>query len=220
MALTNKISLFASLILCAAGTSSAASTDRVAYVLHNLVECNLDRRCLTKPDGGPSRLVTVESDGTLKFDKIGGSSSPIDDFYVEQSIWEVSPVTKKFAGATFAVGRDPAATLAQISDLAGKGTITEAPELSKKKSDDFVFLHLIPASAGGCYPAWINTHKELVHNDKNILKLRTAKLHDPRLVQFRTEWVNFFVSHQDNLTDAHIQNQVSHMRRKYSDFFG
>jgi len=205
-------SVFLTLIVATA-PAFATSYEGKAGLLNNLLESNFDRRCLTKPDSEAVRRLSVEPDGTLKFEKLPGRREAVsvqDDFYREQSIWELAPVTKYWAGSGF--------------DLACNGTPAASkegpcPELASRKSDEYVFLHLIPASAGGLILSWESKHQGQIHNPNNVLRLKISKLQDPRLLEFRKEWVKFFLAHPDGLTDIDLEKQANELREKYANFF-
>jgi hypothetical protein len=159
----------------------------------------------------------VNADGTLKIETPGkNEDTPVDNFYREQSLWEVQPVSARFAGITVPIANRIACQIGMQNNdelaikAAGEGL-----------SPEYVYLHLIPASAGGEYTvsAWFKKHEKLVHDPNNVLRLAVTKLNDGRLTNFRTDWVNFFLQQKGNIEDQAVVEQARVMKKKYADLF-
>jgi hypothetical protein len=209
------VSLLISAAILVANSSAPvnASWEQKAGLLAAQLENGFDRRCLSTYGGEP-RHIYVNLDGTLKIEPMNVvRQSPADEFYRDQSLWEIQPVNTSFAGTEL---------------VAGGGTICEAStfcqncsELIHDKSDKYVYLHLVPNSAGGdTIRPWYQDHEKLVHASSNVVRLKVTKLGDPELANFRSDWVNFFLQQHGQVDDQAVQKQANVMRKKYSNLFG
>lgn len=90
-----------------------------------------------------------------------------------------------------------------------------------KSQNKYVYLHLVPNSAGGdTIRPWYQDHEKLVHASSNVVRLKVTKLGDPELANFRSDWVNFFLQQHGHIDDQAVQKQANVMRKKYSNLFG
>jgi len=141
---------------------------------------NFDPKCLSSADCRVALKVTILADGTYEIKKVyGKSDSDADDFFCEQAVWEYAIPMRGYAGEDL---------LCEFSGTDFQETGTH-PEIVQNQTSDCVSLHLIPER----FPFVGLTFPVCALNDNfNVVRLSKDKLRDPRLNEYRREWVKFF----------------------------
>jgi len=179
----------------------------VADWCHDRVLQYFDPNCLSDPETQITMQVNISETG-LPSCKIIESKhcSESDKFYCEQAMWEAAPIVPFWA-------HDFEGTEFSCKYSKRQYSANHWPELIPSKGSNVVVMHLRPASS-------IGGSDDGAHfsSAANTVKLRTDKLQDNRLNQFRLDWIRF-LEQCDNPIPQVLNDRANTMRLKYSGLF-
>jgi hypothetical protein len=163
---------------------------------------NFEPRCLSNPACKVALKVTQVQDG-FKIEKLfGENDTDADDFYCEQAVWEYAMAADRWIGAQ---------CLCEFS----AGTTGLHPELIQNVKPGFVSLHLLPAFFRGSeLPGYKKRAESEVIN--SVVYISKDNLHNPRLTEFRKQWIAFFSSPKPELFDS-ITKKMDEMKHEFKD---